>query len=288
MRLSFKEAQAIDRAISPDRMGTYLSTSHNNSRLARDLYIWDRDVAVAVFADIAIIEVALRNAIDREATAVYGTRWFALGGLPLDGRSSGALSRAWDDLPSHVRQNSNAPEFPGRLIARLMFGFWRDLFDKGGFAGKEPRQVRIDYDDNWRKVLHRVFPGGKAVARDMSTQYSRDWALRQIAEVHALRNRVGHHEPLVRGFPLPGQGLPRLSAKQGHEACMRLARMLDRNLAAWLERNSAVPALWRRAPQSNRPRSGRLDFVDPGPCSDFRENSPATFQAVLLGRAGRP
>ena len=248
-------------------MGTYLSTSNNSHRLARELYVWDRDVAVALFADIAIVEVALRNAIDREATVAYGPRWFALGGLPLDGRSTGALSRAWDDLPSHIKQNSHAPDFPGRLIARLMFGFWRDLFDKGGFAGKEPRQTRVDYDDNWRKVLHRVFPGGKGLAREMGKQYSRDWALRQITEVHALRNRVGHHEPLVRGFPLPGQGLPRLTADQGHEACMRLARMLDRDLASWLDRNSAVPDLLAArptgalakigSPQLRRPRTLR-------------------------------
>ncbi len=218
MRLLFKEAHSIDRAISSDRMATYLSESGGNRRLARELYVWDRDLSVALFADIAILEVALRNAIHREASSMHGVRWFETGGMPLDGRSLNALGRAWEDLPGYIRQNAQAPEFSGRLIARLMFGFWKDLFDAGGHAGKEPRRVHVDYEDNWRQTLHRVFPGGKAVARNLGVQYSRVWALRQITEVHALRNRVGHHEPLVRGFPLPGQQQQRLSAKQGHEA----------------------------------------------------------------------
>jgi hypothetical protein len=260
MRLSFKEARSIDRAISPDRMATYLSEAGSNRRLARELYIWDRDLSVAMFADIAILEVALRNAIHREASAAHGVRWFDAGGLPLDGRSLNTLSRAWEDLPSHIRQNSQASTFPGRLVARLMFGFWRDLFDAGGYAGKEPRRAHIDYEDNWRQTLHRVFPGGKPVARELGAQYSRVWALRQITEVHALRNRVGHHEPLVRGFPIPGQQQQRLTAAEGHEACIRLARMLDRDLAVWLKRSSDVPMLLAMCPGTARPqiRSPRI------------------------------
>lgn len=205
-----------------------------------------------MFADIAILEVALRNAIDREATADHGARWFDANGLPLDGRSNGALSRAWDDLPAQIKQNRQAATFPGRLISRLMFGFWRNLFDAGGYAGKEPRRLQVDYEVNWRNTLHRVFPGGRTVARESGAGYSRDWALRQISEVHALRNRVGHHEPLVRGFPLPGQQQQRLSALQGHEACLRLARMLDRDLASWLTRTSDVPRLLLARPSGDR------------------------------------
>lgn len=252
MRFSYKEAQSIDRAISQDRMETYLRKAAGNRTLARELYIWDRNVSVALFADIAIIEVALRNAIHREASATHGIRWFETGGMPLDGRSLNALSQAWEGLPSHIRQKAQAPEFPGHLIARLMFGFWRDLFDAGGYAGKEPRRLSVDYEANWRQALHRVFPGGRAVARDLGDQYSRVWALRQITEVHALRNRVGHHEPLVQGFPLPGQQTQRLTARQGHEASLRLARMLDRDLASWLERTSDVAVLLASRPHSRR------------------------------------
>ncbi|MBB2974827.1 hypothetical protein FHX49_000368 [Microbacterium endophyticum] len=56
----------------------------------------------------------------------------------------------------------------------------------------------------------------------------------------------------MRGFPLPGQQQQRLTAKQGHEACLRLARMLDRDLATWLERSSNVPMLLESRPDGRR------------------------------------
>lgn len=261
--ISHKEARSIDRAISPDRMGTYLSEAGSNARLARELYMWDRELAAAMFSDIAILEVALRNAVDREATAAYGSRWWEDGGLPLDGRSLNALNSGFEALPQHVRNSPQVPAFHGKLIARLMFGFWRDLFDAGGYVGKYPRRSNVDYEDNWRKTLHRVFPGGKAVAREAGASYSRSWALRQVTEVHALRNRIGHHEPLVRGFPIPGQQAQRLTARQGHEACMRLARMLDRDLGEWIRRSSSVPSLLDSRPTRERRRVAGLRMRTP-------------------------
>lgn len=90
-------------------------------------------------------------------------------------------------------------------------------------------------------------------ARKSNGTASREWVHARVKEVHALRNRISHHEPLVNGFPLPGQmdenQTPlRLTAEQGHEACMRLARMLDIHLADWLATNSRVPALLRIRP----------------------------------------
>ncbi|MBD8586011.1 Abi family protein [Frigoribacterium sp. CFBP 8766] len=258
MRLKFKQGEALDKAISSDRLQTYLNEAHNDVRLARALYVWDRDLAAAVFADIAVIEVALRNAIHRELSNEYGPRWYDTGGLPLDDRETSTLRRTWDELPGHVKQHPGSPDVPGRLVARFMFGFWRNLFDAGAYLGKAPRKVRVNYDDNWRDALHKVFPGGKAEARRQGVQYTRDWALKQVSIVHALRNRVGHHEPLVRGLPLPGQGQPRLTASQCHEACLRLARMLDRDLAEWLQRNSSVRSLLEARPAHVRRPVGRL------------------------------
>ena len=234
---------ALEAAISVDRLGTYLGEAGGDRTLARNLYVWDRDVAAAMFADIAIIEVALRNAIHDVLAAHFGERWYELGGMPLDWRATTNLQKAWERLSAQDRANPAQPRVPGKLVARLMFGFWRDLFDSGGYVGKEPRRVKIDYEQNWRTVLHRVFPGGRPTAQSMGETYSRDWVLRQIDIVHAVRNRIAHHEPLLRGFPLPGQGAERLTAEEGHLACIRLANMIDFILADWLRNNSRVPTL---------------------------------------------
>jgi transposase len=70
-------------------------------------------------------------------------------------------------------------------------------------------------------------------------QLERSWTLDTVAVVHAVRNRAAHHEPFSSGFPLPGQQT-RLSAQEGHQACSKLAGLLDRDLAAWLAGNSSV------------------------------------------------
>lgn len=76
-----------------------------------------------------------------------------------------------------------------------------------------------------------------------------------VTIIQDLRNRAAHHEPLIIGFPLTGRkdkrgNLLRLTGQQGHDACLLLSRMIDRDLGAWLAGNSTVPALLakRRTP----------------------------------------
>jgi hypothetical protein len=85
-----------------------------------------------------------------------------------------------------------------------------------------------------------------------------------------LRNRAAHHEPLVGGFPLNGQkdrhGNPmRLSVRQGHEAYLRLAQMIDRDLGAWLTNNSTVPALLAAKPPTAPPATPLASAEARGP-----------------------
>ncbi|NKX55947.1 Abi family protein [Arthrobacter mobilis] len=234
-------SRALDKAITPVRMSTYLAGAGYDPVLARRLYVWDRDVSVALLADIAILEVALRNALNDRLTSTYGPEWYRLD-IGLDGRSRDTLSRAWAELPQGRKT-------PGHLVARLMFGFWRDLLSAGGFVGKEPQRFPTDYESLWRTTLHKAFPGGRAIASAEGSHFTRSWTLDTVAIVHAVRNRAAHHEPFISGFPLPGQQI-RLSARHGHEACSKLAALLDRDLASWLAGNSSVPQILAARPRN--------------------------------------
>lgn len=200
-----REESALDQAISTDRFATYLSGASGNRALARALYIWDRDVSIAILADIAILEVAMRNAMHAALSARWSAAWYENSDLELDDRSIGELRRAWDDLPSRVKRNRADPQLPGRLVARCMFGFWANLLDAGTYVGFEPRRRKVDYEDLWRHALNDAFIGGAAEARREGARYTRPWAHEAVQTVNALRNRVAHHEPLINGFPLPGK-----------------------------------------------------------------------------------
>lgn len=243
-----REESALDQAISADRFATYLGAGAGDHALARALYIWDRDVSISILADIAILEVALRNAMHGVLSAVWGVRWYENPALVFDERTLGQLRRAWEELPAPVRKDRSDSRLPGRLVARCMFGFWANLLDAGGQAGLEPRRTKVDYEVLWRSALHSAFKGGPVEARAEGARYTRPWAHEALRTVNMLRNRVAHHEPLINGFPLPGQA-QRLSAIDGHEACRKLARMIDRDLATWLDRSSQTPTLLATRPQ---------------------------------------
>lgn len=164
-----RHAVALDQAISPDRLGTYLRAGGGDPGRARALYLWDRDVASAVLADVAVVEVALRNALNDVLVRMYG----------------------------------------------------------------EPQQWHVRYDDLWRAGLARAFPGGRTEAAALEARFSRAWTHQQVRTVQILRNRAAHHEPLINGVPLPGQrqsGRSRISVLQGHQACLLVLRMIDRDL----------------------------------------------------------
>lgn len=225
-----QERQALERAISPNRLQTYTAAAATTSADVLELYLWDRDLAAAAIADIAILEVAMRNAMNRALEHLAGRPDWYVDDIGLDNRSQRAVAKAWAQVPASRRT-------PGRVVAQLMFGFWRDLLEAGGATGDGPRKTTADYENLWRQHIRTAFPGGRAIAGAEGQQFTRSWTLSVVKEVHALRNRAAHHEPLINGFPMPGENR-RLSAQQGHQACVKLASLLDRHLATWLTANS--------------------------------------------------
>ncbi|TWH52617.1 Abi-like protein [Rhodococcus rhodochrous J38] len=256
---STRRAAALDKAISADRIASYHAAAHGNPTLARQLYVWDRDVAVAILADLAILEVALRNAIHTVLSADHGARWYET--IPLDDRSQSQIVKAWESLQKQGRKADPAdPATPGWLVAQSMFGTWVNLLDEGSYAGRLPRRQKISYEDLWRTSVHRAFPGVRVEARkdpDPDARPTRTWVHSIAKTVNVLRNRVAHHEPLHNGFPLPGQrshkNQPsrRLSAREGYDTYMTLARMIDRDLAEWIGHDTTVPDLLLNKPSSS-------------------------------------
>jgi hypothetical protein len=249
-----RRAAALDRAISTPRYASYLNAAGQDKDLARRLYIWDRDLSTAILADLAIVEVALRNAMHTVLTTAYGPQWYQ--SIDLDDRSQKQVTQAWGYLrnPAPVQGD---PATSGRLAAQCTFGMWVNLLDVGGYAGREPRRIHADYEQLWRSTLRSAFPGARYEAHhDPSPRasFTRTWVHSVAKTVNVLRNRVAHHEPLHNGFPLPGQRsgqqqgsgqqqVSRLTAAEGVEAYMKLTRMIDRNLAEWISTDTKVTAL---------------------------------------------
>lgn len=225
---------------------------------------------MAFLADIAILEVALRNALHEAATVAWGSHWYSEAHVALDERSCRQLSTAWGQLPKSVKNRPTDSDVPGRVVAQCMFGFWTNLLDSGSHIGNPPRRVAVDYEELWNKAFKHAFPGGRIEARarrnaliaelpqtpdrqaeivrlKQEVAFTRNWVHGVCKNINDLRNRVAHHEPLISGFPLNGQSR-RMSAAEGHEEIRSLTRMIDHKLATWLDNNSTVPSILQQRP----------------------------------------
>ena len=58
--------KALRACITDERLATYNYEAQRRSCPALELYLWDHDMASACMGDIAILEVALRNRMDRQ------------------------------------------------------------------------------------------------------------------------------------------------------------------------------------------------------------------------------
>lgn len=255
MTLAEIHQDALGRSISRARLVPYLWATGNDLHRALDLYLWDRTLSIAFLADLAILEVALRNALATQLEAHWGSEWFRNSDLVLDDRSLRALNQAWKYLTDN-KSNSRSI-VSDQVVSQCNFGFWRGLLDQGGHTGLPPRRFRVDYEDLWRTALYKAFPGGRVLAKQEGQRWSRSYAFTVVSRVNDLRNRVAHHESLINGLPLRGQrerdgSFIRLSPEQAHQDTMKLAAMIDRDLHSFLEERSQVPHVLESRPPLNQ------------------------------------
>ncbi len=226
-----RHLDALRRSISTDRFAPFAVSSGQDAELACLIYIWDGDLAAAILRDIAVVEVALRNALSRRLETHLGRRWYDAPALRRERRLEAMRDQAVDELV-----NSGKAVTSGRMTAQLPLGFWVGLLDQRS-------------DALWRSALHQAFPGGKHEARQAMQRYGRPWVHTQARITQVLRNRCAHHEPLLNGFPLPGQRT-RKNAADGIAAYMLLTRMIDRDLADWLHQTTTTSAILAARPQA--------------------------------------
>jgi hypothetical protein len=231
-KLNPTQVTALRQAVSPNRFAVFAAAASGDAELACRLYLWDRDLAAAILRDVAIVEVALRNALSAHLVAVNGSRWFADTTLRLDRRLDGALRQATESLT-----RMGKPHTSDRVTAELSLGFWVNLFD----ARSSERL--------WQAGLYRAFPGGRIEANAVGARYQRPWVQGQLRVMRYLRNRCAHHEPLIHGVPLPGQSA-RVSVPDGIAGYLRLTRMIDRNLANWMVTDTVASTIHTARPQT--------------------------------------
>lgn len=150
--------------------------SNENKRTALKLYRANIVLSEKLYAIIGMLEVILRNSIDRHFVSIKGNYW-----LEDAVRPGGYLDvSAGCEDSFHVAQESIqklglAYTHEG-LISRLTFGFWTYQFAKKQFAAAG-------------STLLEIFPN-RPLGVNQKTVFQ------DLVKINEIRNRIAHYEPI--------------------------------------------------------------------------------------------
>ena len=167
------EIVALEQALSLEEFARYLDWAAGDRSRAIELYTLNTQLSESLYTPLQMLEIALRNRIHAVMSAALHEQWYDDSTCQLDSRQTEQLVKAKQDLADAAKAAT-----PGRIVAALTFGYWTAFFN-------------TDYEDLWRKHLHRIAQraGGKALRRkDFSTA---------LTPIRLLRNRIAHHEPIL-------------------------------------------------------------------------------------------
>lgn len=114
--------EVLRERLTPDRLGSYLAAASGDLAAAFALYEWNLEASAAVLMTTAMVEVVVRNSLDRELRAwavrrAAGRSWFSAAPLDAQGRSD--LDRA----RVRATRNGRRVEAHGKVVAELNLGF---------------------------------------------------------------------------------------------------------------------------------------------------------------------
>lgn len=201
------------RLLSTERMATYAAECAEDMEQALRLYAWNTAVSAALWGSFNILEVTLRNAVDRQLAELAGrTDWWRGENLLRDQESR----IAQDAVRAAKRTHSDLEIQPGHTVAELTLGFWVGLL-----ANRYHQRL-------WVPALHRAFPYWHETRRELH---------RRLESLRKLRNRVAHHEPIFAR-----------KLVVDHDQLLEVLEGIAPEAAAWVRQNSRVPdVLSRRA-----------------------------------------
>lgn len=201
---------AVARRLTDERLARYRTAASGDLDRALRLYEWDVRLSAAFWVILAHAEVVVRNAMHEQLTRWSAERhgeprWYLDPGGVLTPGTQALIADARARLRRYGR-----PETPGRVVAELHLGFWRFLLSA-------PYERVL-----WRTCLWRAFPGNGR-RRDVHDA---------MTELHVLRNRIAHHEPIYHR-PL----------WTVHETALTLAGWICPDTRRWIARQSSVRTL---------------------------------------------
>jgi hypothetical protein len=222
------EYGAFKNSLSAARFEAYRLRSDETDGTALARYLWNVALCEALYPSTHMLEVALRNAVHREASKRFGSpNW-----LDPDSAECVLLDRECEKVRAASRQlkRHQSPRTPDRLVAELSFGFWTSLLS----VAYEQRLIV--------PIIAEAFPELPRRIRTRNTLAGR------FNYIRKLRNRVAHHEPIWN----------RPSLQRDHAQIVEAIGWMSPGLQRILGALDRFPKVYMDGPQRYRERLADL------------------------------
>ncbi len=196
------DKQFFERIFSAKRMEKYFA-KHQTTEKALLHYQYNIELTETFYPCIAIFEIALRNAINRELTILFGTEdWYSqFVNFPQLSTLNKYVLQAKKQIASRKENISSS-----KIIAELTLGFWVSLYN-------------AEYERVLWKNLRMVFPNMPKQKRQRKN------IAHPLNRFRTFRNRVFHHEPIA-------WNLQRL--RDIHTEIISVITWINEDISAWL------------------------------------------------------
>ncbi|MFC5264974.1 hypothetical protein ACFPJ1_22910 [Kribbella qitaiheensis] len=215
----------VERWLSKPRADRYLAHCSGDLAQGLELYFWNSRLAAAAFSDTCHLEVALRNAYDRELSARFpdwaidsGSRLFTrTQGHPNAARKQVEMNRRSEQALADARRGLGASPTHGEVVAATTFGFWTRLTERD-------RASLF-----WNPMLSRAFVDSP----------SRPHIHELVSRINRFRNRLAHSEPVFSSRTGLHDRLHDVETLLGH---------ISPKISAVVRASSEVPAIMATCP----------------------------------------
>lgn len=201
---------ALLRGLSVERLTRYAELAPDMPSKQLELYAWNTALSESLYTPIQGLEVTARNYFHAKLCEQLGEEWYDNPKIQFAYSQARSLAQAKETL---VKERK--PINPGNLISQLSFGFWT------GLLGSKYETVL------WRNGLYKAFTY-------KPSPFLRKEAHHEFDLIRLLRNRIAHHEPILRA-DLPCH----------HARMIKMIGWFCQETAQWIEAQSRFDAVWQ-------------------------------------------
>lgn len=217
-------SQAVVFSIAKPRFERYMRRAGHREELALELYAHNLALAGAFMLPLCMLEVTLRNSMDRSLTNHHGDYWFDRKEFKKlhSKRAREAIDETRDQPSGDGKTKSDRVK--GVAITNYTLGNWKTM-------------LTLDYREVWASELGDAFPGlDRSPERDIGETMNDLSA--ELGKIRDFRNRIAHHEPILH-----------LDTRQRHLDILRFLGWLSPEASEWTGKFSQVNKVIDRMPK---------------------------------------